>query len=41
MSQEQLNGLAMLQYHKDVNLEAKEVAKEFAQQHVATQTLTQ
>ena len=31
MSQERLNGLAMLQYHKDMHLEAKEVAKEFAQ----------
>ena len=31
MTQERLNGLAMLQYHQDINLEAKEVVKEFVQ----------
>ncbi len=30
MTQERLNGLAMLQYHKDIN-QAKEVVKEFVQ----------
>ena len=30
MSQERLNGLAMLQYHKDIHISPEEVVEEFA-----------
>ena len=33
MSQDRLNGLAMLQYHRDMSIEADEVVKEFVQRH--------
>ena len=33
MSEDRLNGLAMLQYHRDISIEADEVVKEFVQRH--------
>jgi len=33
MGQQRLNGLAMLFYHRDVELSPKEVVEEFARRH--------
>ena len=33
MTESRLNGLAMLQYHRDINIGADEVVKEFVQRH--------
>ena len=33
MTEDRLNGLAMLQYHRDISIEADEVVKEFVQRH--------
>ena len=33
MTDSQLNGLTMLQYHRDINIGADEVVKEFVQRH--------
>lgn len=33
MAEDRLNGLAMMQYHRDVSLYADEVVREFSQRH--------
>ena len=33
MSQERLNGLAMLKYHRDIGLNPEDVVTEFARSH--------
>ena len=34
MTQERLNGLAMMQYHRDMNIDPQDVVTEFSQRHL-------
>ena len=33
MTQDRLNGLAMMHYHRDIDIDPQDVVKEFSQRH--------